>query len=103
MQGGSSGKLGLVDRCVLGWDTRPPLLFRHRDNKSTDSTTGGTEGYGARTEEWRPRAPFVPAVAGGSPVPVLFAVTLFLSAVLLFAVEPMFARMVLPRLGGAPA
>lgn len=33
----------------------------------------------------------------------LFATTLFLSAALLFAVEPMFARMVLPRLGGSPA
>jgi hypothetical protein len=33
----------------------------------------------------------------------LFAVTLFLSAFLLFAVQPMFARMVLPKLGGAPA
>ena len=34
--------------------------------------------------------------------PVLFAVTLFLSALLLFAVQPMFTKMVLPRLGGAP-
>jgi hypothetical protein len=33
----------------------------------------------------------------------LYIVTIFLSAVLLFAVQPMFAKMVLPRLGGAPA
>jgi hypothetical protein len=33
----------------------------------------------------------------------LFALTLFLSALLLFAVQPMFAKMVLPRLGGSPA
>ncbi len=33
----------------------------------------------------------------------LFAITIFLAAALLFIVEPMFARMVLPRLGGAPA
>ncbi|MGO9114776.1 MAG: fused MFS/spermidine synthase [Thermoguttaceae bacterium] len=33
----------------------------------------------------------------------LFSLTLFLSAVLLFAVQPMFAKMVLPLLGGAPA
>ena len=33
----------------------------------------------------------------------LFALTLFLSAALLFALEPMFAKMVLPLLGGAPA
>src|SRR4029079_15494610 len=33
----------------------------------------------------------------------LFAATVFVSALLLFAVQPMFAKMVLPRLGGAPA
>ncbi len=33
--------------------------------------------------------------------PGLFAATLFLSALLLFAVQPMFTKMVLPRLGGA--
>jgi spermidine synthase len=35
--------------------------------------------------------------------PALFAGTLFCSALLLFAVQPMFAKMVLPRLGGAPS
>src|SRR5260370_15656834 len=35
--------------------------------------------------------------------PSLYAVTLFASALLLFLVQPMFAKMVLPRLGGAPA
>jgi hypothetical protein len=34
--------------------------------------------------------------------PALFAATLFLSALLLFAIQPMFTKMVLPRLGGAP-
>jgi hypothetical protein len=34
--------------------------------------------------------------------PVLFAATLSLSALLLFLVQPMFAKMVLPLLGGAP-
>src|SRR5262249_21768702 len=38
-----------------------------------------------------------------SRVLVLFAVTIFLSAALLFVVEPMFARMALPLLGGSPA
>lgn len=33
----------------------------------------------------------------------LFPVAVFLSAALLFLLEPMFARMILPRLGGAPA
>jgi hypothetical protein len=36
-------------------------------------------------------------------VPVLFALTLFVSATLLFLVQPMMARMVLPLLGGTPA
>jgi hypothetical protein len=34
--------------------------------------------------------------------PGLFTATIFLSALLLFLVQPMFAKMVLPRLGGAP-
>ena len=34
---------------------------------------------------------------------VLYATTLFLSALLLFLVQPMFTKMVLPRLGGSPA
>jgi hypothetical protein len=35
--------------------------------------------------------------------PWLYAVTLFVSALLLFSIQPMFAKMVLPKLGGAPA
>ena len=35
--------------------------------------------------------------------PALYAGTLFVSALLLFAVQPMFTKMVLPYLGGAPA
>jgi tetratricopeptide (TPR) repeat protein/spermidine synthase len=34
---------------------------------------------------------------------LLFAFTIFVSASLLFVVEPMFAKMILPRFGGAPA
>jgi pentatricopeptide repeat protein len=34
---------------------------------------------------------------------VLFAFSLFISAVLLFLVQPMFTKMVLPKLGGTPA
>lgn len=36
-------------------------------------------------------------------VPTLYSIALFLSALLLFALEPMFAKMVLPRIGGAAA
>src|SRR5438093_7890180 len=35
--------------------------------------------------------------------PALYATTLFASALLLFVLQPMFAKMVLPRLGGAPS
>ena len=34
---------------------------------------------------------------------LLFSLTILLSAALLFMVQPMFARMILPRLGGTPA
>jgi spermidine synthase len=36
-------------------------------------------------------------------LPALFSLTLFLSAGLLFLLEPMIAKMILPRLGGTPA
>src|ERR1700712_164395 len=35
--------------------------------------------------------------------PLLSPATLFVSALLLFSIQPMFAKMVLPKLGGAPA
>jgi hypothetical protein len=37
-----------------------------------------------------------------SPVGLLFGSTLFISAALIFCVQPMFARMALPQLGGSP-
>ena len=44
-----------------------------------------------------------PAPAALWVAPWLYAVALFASALLLFALQPMFAKMVLPRLGGAPS
>ncbi len=38
-----------------------------------------------------------------SPILVLYAATLFLSAFVLFSVQPMFTKMLLPRVGGSPA
>src|SRR5215467_13323596 len=35
--------------------------------------------------------------------PVLFAFAIFVSAALVFMVEPMIAKMILPALGGSPA
>lgn len=42
------------------------------------------------------------AIGAGRAALYAFGAALFLSATLLFAVQPMFAKMVLPRLGGAP-
>ena len=47
----------------------------------------------------------VPAAGAGLAGPLLlpvFAGTLFLSALLMFLLQPMFTKMVLPLLGGAP-
>ena len=50
--------------------------------------------------------PTAPTSSGASATlrlaPALFAATIFVSALLLFLVQPMFTKMVLPRLGGAP-
>jgi spermidine synthase len=43
------------------------------------------------------------SVRGQAGVLAVFAATLFLSALLLFSVQPMFAKMVLPQLGGSPS
>src|SRR5580704_1238782 len=42
------------------------------------------------------------AILRRAPLP-LFAATLFISAGLMFLLEPMVAKMVLPQLGGSPA
>jgi len=44
-----------------------------------------------------------PRATASRLVPYFYAATLFVSALLLFSIQPMFAKMVLPRLGGAPA
>ena len=40
---------------------------------------------------------------GPKLVPILFTATIFLSASLLFFVQPLFTKIVLPHIGGAPA
>src|SRR5436190_6373324 len=45
-----------------------------------------------------------PKVAPASWVTLpIYTVTLFLSALLIFAIQPMFTKMMLPRLGGSPS
>ena len=48
-------------------------------------------------------APNRKATGSGTLCLALFATTMFLSAFLLFSMEPMVAKMILPLLGGAPA
>jgi hypothetical protein len=43
------------------------------------------------------------ALSGSRPIVLLFGTTLFLSALLLFWVQLIIAKMLLPRLGGTPA
>ena len=43
------------------------------------------------------------AMRSGRLLPIIFGTTLFVSAALLFVVQPMIAKMLLPLLGGAPA
>jgi spermidine synthase len=50
-----------------------------------------------------PTIPALGTVPALRYAPALFAATLFASALLLFAVQPMFTKMVLPSLGGAPS
>lgn len=51
----------------------------------------------------RPRLGLAQNVLSGSLALTLFTGTLFLSALMLFSVQPMFAKMALPKLGGSPA
>ena len=56
--------------------------------------------------DWQEKAKSTGAGGGnadGLGIIALFTATTFLSAVLLFSVQPMFAKMVLPVLGGAPS
>ena len=50
-----------------------------------------------------PDSPGPAAPVGGFALPLLFALTLSISAALLFCVQPIIARMILPLLGGSPS
>ena len=51
----------------------------------------------------RPRLGLTAQTLSGPLALALFTGTLFLSALMLFSVQPMFAKMALPKLGGSPA
>src|SRR2546429_8812286 len=51
-------------------------------------------------------APSIPdqlAVSRNRLILVVYTLAIFVSALLLFSVQPLFTKMVLPRLGGSPA
>ena len=65
--------------------------------------TGGKATEGVR-QKFEPLADRVERLARNhGMVLASFAATIFLSALLLFSVQPMFAKMVLPKLGGSPS
>jgi hypothetical protein len=53
--------------------------------------------------EAEPPRPISPSAASVGVMAIVFTLAVFLSAALLFVVEPMFGKMVLPLLGGSPA
>src|SRR5262245_43405197 len=62
----------------------------------TDNSIGKSRGGGV--------PPFFVELAKNAPAMMwTFTLTTFLSALLLFAIQPMFAKMVLPILGGSPS
>src|SRR5262249_16726982 len=68
----------------------PPVLYRGRGRVPVGP--GGPRG----------RRGMGVGMGGGWGLPVLFAFALLLSAALLFVLEPLVARLVLPLLGGTP-
>src|SRR3712207_459389 len=60
--------------------------------ESTQRDEGGRKGASGKK-----------GAVGGGLLMLLFSATIFISAALLFLVEPMFAKFVLPSFGGTPA
>ncbi len=77
------GAVGMVTACPVNPETGGGLI-------SPESRADG-------------RASLGPRGAGHYAIPLLFGLTLFVSATLLFSLQPMVGKMLLPRLGGTPA
>src|SRR5262245_64282518 len=72
-------------------------LLMHLDNRGLPLSIASAKAAAA-FDHLRPTSARIARFA-----PVLYPAALFLSALLLFAIQPMFAKMVLPRIGGAAA
>src|SRR5918997_6679848 len=68
---------------------------KHRDQMPAEPTQ--RDNVGRKGASGKKRA------SGGALLMLLFSATIFISAALLFLVEPMFAKFVLPSFGGTPA
>lgn len=64
-------------------------------------TVAAPDAPGARTSVTSPARP--PSIGGSRALAALFTATVFSCAGLLFVVQPLFSRLALPLLGGAPA
>jgi spermidine synthase len=80
--------------------SRAPEAREQRVGEATRATGAKVAALSAAAPEMRSpgRAP-----RERNPVVALFSLTLFVSAALMFSVQPMFARFVLPLFGGTPA
>jgi hypothetical protein len=87
----SSGNMGLSERRRVGLGWRQPPVCR---------PAGPHDGAGMTDTDIDSRA------CGSGPrrlTPILFAVAIFTSASLVFVVQPMVTKLVLPMLGGSPS
>ena len=94
------------DYDVDGWRAlaEPRRLFRARTRRSRrDEVNGDLNLSGTpMASAFGTRAGSLPAAHRRTFV-ALFAITLFASSALMFVVEPLFGKLVLPRLGGSPS
>src|SRR5436189_88725 len=79
------------------------MVATKSETSRTAATVSRASGFGGRSRRsrgWSGTGSSDPEV---TPVRLWFTVTLFVSAALLFSVQPMIAKMILPKFGGAPA
>jgi hypothetical protein len=101
---GTGVPLGHPDRRSAVAALRHPLLpDPHRACRRDDRRAGAGSRPRWRPNERRRRGGRLARAAGGRYARPLFLATLLTGSFLLFLVQPMVARMALPRLGGAPA
>src|SRR5262249_39043342 len=82
-----------------------PLYISSKGARPSPSPRAAPVGFDACVRRTPPHRPPLGAALALEVTPLalpLFAITLFVSAFLLFLVQPMIGKMVLPQLGGTP-